>query len=84
MLAIAVNGLTRLDEIVPAVQDLGRRHGRYKVEPAHYDAVGAALLFTLGQGLGEGFTPEMEAAWAETYGLLAGVMIAAQAETVPA
>ena len=84
MLAIAVNGLTKLDEIVPAVRDLGRRHATYRVEPAHYDAVGAALLFTLGKGLGETFTPEVEAAWAETYGLLAGVMIAAQAEAVPA
>ncbi|TNC63543.1 globin family protein [Rubellimicrobium roseum] len=78
MLAIAVNGLTKLDEIVPAVEGLGRRHGGYGVTPAHYDAVGAALLHMLGQGLGEAFTPKVEAAWAETYALLAGVMIAAQ------
>jgi hemoglobin-like flavoprotein len=84
MLAIAVNGLTKLDEIVPAVQDLGRRHAGYKVKSAHYDAVGAALLWTLGQGLGEAFTAEVKAAWAETYGLLAGVMISAQNQAVPA
>ena len=78
MLAIAVNGLTRLDEIVPAVRDLGRRHSGYGVTPGHYDAVGAALFHTLGRGLGDAFTPEVERAWAETYGLLAGVTIEAQ------
>lgn len=78
MLAIAVNGLTKLDEILPAVQDLGRRHNGYDVTPAHYDKVGEALIFTLDKGLGEAFTPEVKDAWVETYGALAGVMIDAQ------
>jgi hemoglobin-like flavoprotein len=39
-----------------------------------YDTVGAALLWTLGQGLGAAFTSEVEAAWAETYNTLADVM----------
>lgn len=78
MLAIAVNGLTKLDEILPAVQDLGRRHNGYDVTAEHYDYVGAALLYTLGKGLGDAFTPELEAAWTETYTTLAGVMIDAQ------
>lgn len=78
MLSIAVNGLAALDMILPAVQDLGRRHGDYGVTPAHYDAVGSALLWTLAEGLGRDFTPEMEAAWAETYGLLASVMLESQ------
>jgi|TARA_Y100000815_G_scaffold273643_1_gene305426 hemoglobin-like flavoprotein len=78
MIGIAVNGLTNLEAIVPAVQDLGARHNGYNVTDAHYDSVGAALLFALSQGLGEDFTPEAEAAWAETYGLLASVMKEAQ------
>ena len=78
MLAIAVNGLTKLDEILPAVQDLGRRHTGYDVKPEHYDVVGAALIFTLGKGLGEAFTDEVKDAWIETYGTLANVMIDAQ------
>lgn len=80
MLAIAVNGLTNLDDIVGAVQDLGRRHSGYDVTPEHYDYVGEALLFTLGKGLGDDFTPETKEAWAETYGILASVMIDAQKE----
>lgn len=78
MLATAVNGLTRLDQILPAVQELGRRHTGYDVTEEHYDHVGAALLYTLGKGLGDAFTPELEAAWGETYATLAGVMIDAQ------
>lgn len=73
-LGYAVAGLNNLDEIVPAVQDLGKRHVDYKVKPEHYDTVGAALLWTLGQGLGEEFTPDVEAAWTEVYTTLANVM----------
>lgn len=78
MLAIAVNGLTKLDEILPAVQDLGSRHNGYDVTPAHYDFVGEALIYALSQGLGDDFTDEVKAAWVETYGTLANVMINAQ------
>ena len=77
MIATAVNGLDRLEELVPAVQDLGRRHIAYGVRPEHYDTVGAALLWTLEQGLGTGFTPEVREAWSVVYGLLAGTMKAA-------
>lgn len=80
MLAIAVNGLTKLDEILPAVKELGARHNGYDVTEEHYEFVGAALIYTLGQGLGDEFTPDVQDAWVETYGALSGVMIAAQKE----
>jgi hemoglobin-like flavoprotein len=74
MISVAVNGLPKLDTIVPAVEDLGRRHLDYDVTEEMYDTVGEALLWTLEQGLGEAFTPEVKQAWAETYGALADVM----------
>ena len=74
MITTAVNGLTRLEEIVPAVQALGVRHAGYGVTEAQYDTVGSALLWTLGQGLGDAFTEEVETAWATTYGILASTM----------
>lgn len=74
MIGVAVAGLDRLDSIVPAVQDLGRRHVTYGVKPEHYDAVGAALIQALGQGLGEAFTPQVKVAWITVYGVLAGAM----------
>ena len=79
-LGFVVAGLTNLDGIVGAVRDLGVRHNAYRVEPSMYDDVGAALLWTLGQGLGDDFTPETETAWATAYGLLSSVMIEAAAE----
>jgi nitric oxide dioxygenase len=39
--------------------------------------VGETLLWTLEQGLGEAFTPEVKEAWTEAYALLSGAMIAA-------
>ena len=60
MLKLAVNSLNRLDELVPAVQALGQRHGTYGVTFEQYETVGAALLWTLEQGLGEKFTPDVQ------------------------
>jgi len=44
------------------------------VRTEHYATVGSALLWTLEQGLGEQFTPEVREAWTAAYGLLAQVM----------
>ncbi|MDP4023399.1 globin family protein [Methylobacterium sp. NEAU 140] len=74
MLGLAVSNLNRPEAVAPAVQDLGRRHVAYRVEDAHYEPVGGALLWTLEQGLGPDFTPEVREAWTETYGLVAGLM----------
>lgn len=81
MISVAVNGLPKLDSIVPAVKDLGRRHVDYQVTDDMYDTVGEALLWTLEQGLGDTFTPEVKQAWAETYDTLADVMKSAACAT---
>jgi hemoglobin-like flavoprotein len=60
------------------VDELGRRHAGYGVKEAHYDSVGAALLWTLEQGLGEAWTPDVAAAWTDVYVLLSGIMLNAQ------
>jgi len=74
MLATAVTNLHQVEKIIPAVEDLGRRHVAYGVTAQHYEPVGAALLWTLEKGLGDEFTPPLKAAWTETYLTLAGVM----------
>jgi hemoglobin-like flavoprotein len=74
-LTVVVKSLDRLDQLLPAVQALGRRHAGYGVRPAHFDSVGAALLWTLEQGLGEVFTAEVREAWASAYTAIASVMI---------
>ena len=75
MIGAAVGKLNDLPALVPILQQLGVRHVAYKVTDAQYDTVGAALLKTLGQGLGPAFTPEVEKAWTEVYGVMAKVMI---------
>jgi hemoglobin-like flavoprotein len=79
-IATVVTGLTDLPKIVPIAQDMGRRHVGYGVKDAHYDTVAAALLWTLEQGLGKEFTPEVREAWTQAYTTLAGVMKAAANE----
>jgi hemoglobin-like flavoprotein len=74
MLGLIVNSLTQLDELVPVAQDMARRHVDYGVQAQHYDTVGAALLWTLEQGLGSKFTDEVKDAWATAYGTLSRVM----------
>jgi hemoglobin-like flavoprotein len=80
MINTAVNGLDRLEAIVPAVQDLGKRHVAYGVKDKDYDTVGAALVWTLEQGLGADFTAEVRTAWITVYGLLATTMKQAAAK----
>lgn len=77
----AVNGLSRLERITVAIQDLGRRHADYGVKDHHYDTVGAALLWTLGKTLGPEFTPEAKDAWATVYDVLATTMRKAAASS---
>ncbi|HSC69443.1 MAG TPA: globin family protein [Cellvibrio sp.] len=77
MITTAVNKLTELNLLVPVLQNLGARHAGYGVQDSHYDTVGAALLKTLGQGLGTDFTADVKAAWANVYGVMADVMKAA-------
>jgi hemoglobin-like flavoprotein len=76
ILAVAVNGLHRLDAIKPAIEDLARRHLAYGVVDAHYPMVGDTLLWTLEQALGAAFTPPVRAAWSEAYRVIGDIMIA--------
>lgn len=65
----------------PFLARLGRDHRRYGVVAEHYRAVGAALLATIRHFAAGVWTAEVEAAWAETYGMIADAMIdAARAE----
>jgi hemoglobin-like flavoprotein len=74
MIAFCVKGLDALEQLVPAVQGLGKRHAGYGVTDAHYATVGGALLWTLEKGLGPEFTPEVKSAWTTVYGVLATTM----------
>lgn len=74
MIGIAVHGLDRLDTVVPAVEALGVRHGRYGVKDKDYDTVREALLWTLERALGTFFTVDVKESWIAAYTLLATTM----------
>ena len=74
-LAVVVNGLSDLESVLPGASALAKRHVAYGAKPAHYPVVGATLLCTLEQGLGEAWTPDVAAAWTAAYGTLSGYMI---------
>ena len=74
MLGLAVNSLDRMDQLLPVVRSLGTRHVSYGVRDKDYNTVGRALLWTLRKGLGEAFTPDVEAAWSKVYTTLASAM----------
>ena len=76
-----VNGLNMLDQLIPTVSNLGRRHMAYGVTDEHYSSVGRALIWTLEQGLGADFTPEVKEAWSTVYDVLADTMRNAKGRT---
>ena len=47
VIGMAVNGSDSLDELIPVVRTLGRRHVFYGVTHEHYSSVGSALIWTL-------------------------------------
>lgn len=73
-LATVVQSLDRLDLVLDDIRSLARRHVGYGVRDAHYASVGAALLWTLEQGLGDDFTPDVREAWACAYDALSSTM----------
>jgi hemoglobin-like flavoprotein len=74
-LAVVVNGLGNLETVLPAASALAKRHVGYGAKPEHYPVVGVALLWTLQQGLGDHWTPDVAAAWTAAYATLSGFMI---------
>lgn len=74
MLDISVRGLDHFHALLPALEDLGRRHTQYGVRSDDYGTVALALLWTLEQGLGDAFTADVRCAWTEVYTELATAM----------
>ncbi|MBV2089882.1 MAG: hemin receptor [Candidatus Thiodiazotropha sp. (ex. Lucinisca nassula)] len=74
MIGTAVGSLDNLEPLLPVIRESGKRHAEYGVQAVDYDKVADALLWTLGEGLGDAFTDEVKEAWVVTYTALAGVM----------
>jgi len=80
-----VQNVDRPDELVPFLDQLGRDHRKFGVLAQHYDAMGTALVTALKQYAGPAWTPQVEKAWRDAYGLIAKTMQeAADSEASPA
>ena len=64
-----------METLVTVLQDLGERHGAFDLGQEHYDLVGSSLLYTLGLGLGDAFTTDMEKAWVGVYAIITEQMM---------
>jgi hemoglobin-like flavoprotein len=85
MLTALVEALDRFGALRPDLAELGRRHGEYKVVPAHYDALVSALMWAYGHALGLEFDRETRLAWEQLLHAVSAVMIegAATAQASP-
>jgi hemoglobin-like flavoprotein len=74
MVKTVVEGLNYPEVIIPAVQDLGRRHHEYGVAENQYKMFGDCLIECLAQEVGKEFNEKTKAAWYKLYEILADVM----------
>jgi nitric oxide dioxygenase len=63
-------------ELATEIDELAKAHAGLGVQAAHFAPMGAALMVTLAETLGEEFTPELQAAWHAAYDHFAAQMIA--------
>lgn len=74
MVKTVVEGLNNPQIIIPAVQQLGKRHSEYGVEYKHYKDFGVCLIECIERELQPNFNEETKAAWEKLYNILADVM----------
>ena len=67
-----------IEILTEILMELGEKHVRYGVKPEYFPSMGRALIESVGEQLGDSFTPSMKADWVEVYGALSYDMIRAQ------
>jgi hemoglobin-like flavoprotein len=77
MLTTIVTRLDSKETLFDDLRHLALRHVQYGTKPEHYRYVGEALMWTLQQGLGADWTPEVQEAWEVCYKEIAEQMLAA-------
>ena len=74
MVKTVVEGLNNPQIIVPAIQDLGRRHQEYGVESDQYKMFGECLISTIEEEMKNDFNTATKKAWEKLYNVLADEM----------
>lgn len=80
MINTIVARLDKWDEVSEELISMAKRHVDYGVRPGHYKLVGTALLWTLEQGLGKDWNPQVREAWMCCYARIANTMMGVDCE----
>jgi len=83
-LLLVIQNLRKPEVLTSALKGLGQRHVAYGVRPEHYPIVGAVLLETFSDLLGEDWTPEYRDAWAQAYEVVCSIMLEGASVPTPA
>src|SRR6266851_10288559 len=74
-LALVIQNLRKPEVLTSALKGLGQRHVKYGVRSEHYPIVGAVLLDTFSDVLGERWTRAYHDAWAQAYETVCAIML---------
>ncbi len=74
-LVLVIQNLRKPEVLTSALKGLGQRHVKYGVRPEHYPIVGAVLLETFADLLGDDWTPAYHDAWAQAYEAVCALML---------
>jgi hemoglobin-like flavoprotein len=77
-IAAVVNLVDKPDELLPALEKMGRSHVDYGVTKAMYPYVTFSLLHTLAGFFGDDWTAELSSTWGEALDVVCARMIEAQ------
>lgn len=74
-LVLVIENLRKPDVLSNALKGLGARHVQYGALPEHYPLVGASLLKTFEQYLGDDWTKDVQQAWVNAYEAITTIML---------
>ena len=77
MIAAIVGALDKREIFQSLISHSGRQHAQFGAKGSHFIAFGDALIWSLEQQFGAGFTPELKQAWITLYGAVQKEMISA-------
>ncbi len=72
-IAAYAKNIDNLSVLTETVERVAHKHTSFFIQPEHYDIVGHHLIETLRELAPDAFTPEVEQAWTEAYGVLANI-----------
>ncbi|MBT2635827.1 NO-inducible flavohemoprotein [Bacillus sp. ISL-26] len=79
VIAAAAN-IDQLENIIPAVRQIGYKHTSIGVKPEHYPIVGKYLLLAIKDVLQDAAAPDIMQAWEKAYGIIADAFIGVENE----